>query len=150
MKKMIIFAFFTSFIFFMSALGVSLCAKDSIVTIVLDPSIDGTNYGTSYNNDAHTWKVKFTYGVVMGISTCLDLVGLQQGEVNSQIRSPGGENTGQNCWCKMTHPMNSWWVYNDSIYSYSRLCENYCAARCADSLKNTDSFREVVFTSLQP
>lgn len=112
-------------------LAVSVCAKDSVVTVVLDPTIHGTSY--TYNNSTGVWKTVFSYGNVSGISTCVPDVpsgsvgSITTKETGGYLDAVGGATTGKYCWCKMTHPMSSLWVF----YA-DRGTVDYCVATCTD------------------
>ena len=133
MKRIIIFAMMIMLA--VPAVAVSVCAKDSVVTVVLDPSIDGASY--TQNNSTGTWKTVFSYGNVSGISTCVSIAptgdtGSTKTTDGTPLDATGGETTGRYCWCKMTHPMSSLWVfgygYVDAADCASR-CTNYCGVR---------------------
>ena len=144
---MVIFGFM---LFAIPALGVSVCAKDSIVTVVLDPSITGKSY--TYNNSTGTWKVVFSYGNVSGISTCVSIA--QTGSMGSTkttdgtpLDATGGETTGQYCWCKMTHPMSSLWVYYKD-YGLAVSCTQSCTNHCGVYLRESAALRSGLFGSV--
>ena len=111
-------------LFAIPAVAVSVCAKDSVVTVVLDPSIGGNSY--TYNNSTGTWKTVFSYGNVSGISTCTSTApsgsqGTTKTSEGTPLNAAGGQTSGQYCWCKMTHPMSSLWAfYND--YGSASIC----------------------------
>ena len=123
--------------FAIPALGVSVCAKDSIVTVVLDPSINGAS--NTHNNSTGTWKVVFSYGNVSGISTCVSIastgsMGSAKTTGGTPLDATGGETAGQYCWCKMTHPMSSLWVFRDD-YGNAAACASSCADICGRSVQ---------------
>ncbi len=123
-------------VFAIPALAVSVCAKDSIVSVVLDPSINGNS--STYSNSTGVWKIIFSYGKVSGISTCVSAKGkteqLTLTANDTYLESSGGEATGRYCWCKMTHPMNSLWVYYRDV-GYVTDCASGCLRGCADIVK---------------
>ena len=146
MKKSLYFAIFAVFAFFTSVLAVSLCSKTGIVTVVLDPSIGGTGY--SYNNDAGVWKTNFSYGTVTGISTCQSVAGSAQGDFSVEISANGGENNGKYCWCKMTHPMASRWVFR-SVNKSDDICWSNCTYSCGYGAEAVEALRVGLFGSVQ-
>lgn len=116
-------------VFVIPALAVSVCTKDSVVSVVLDPSIGGNSY--TYNNSTGVWKTVFSYGNVSGISTCVSTapkgsMGSTTTSAGTSLESPGGETSGSYCWCKMTHPMSSLWAFLDSDSNCASGCTNYC------------------------
>ena len=129
------------------ALAVSVCAKDSIVSVVLDPSIGGSTYTS--NNASGTWKTVFSYGNVSGISTCVatapsGAMGTTKTSAGTPLDSPGGETSGSYCWCKMTHPMSSLWAFSNS----NSYCASNCTARCGNAVQNYADFRGGLFGSV--
>ena len=143
MRKSLYFACFCIFAFFTSVFAVSLCSKTGIVTVVLDPSIAGTGY--SYNKDAGVWKANFSYGTVTGISTCQSVAGSADYDYNTEITANGGEDYGQQCWCKMTHPMVSRWVWRGVVTG----CETKCLEVCGRNTSTNIGLRNGLFGSVQ-
>ena len=146
MKKSLYFACFCVFAFFTPIFATPVCAKDSIVTVVLDPSIGGS--GNAYNNEAGVWKTKFSYGTVTGISTCQSVKGSSTGDYSIGIMANGGENNGQYCWCKMTHPMASRWVFRGDAKTAAD-CRSNCTYHCAFYTKTEEVLRNGLFGSVQ-
>ena len=126
------------------ALAVSVCAKNSVVTVVLDPSIAISSY--TQNAATNSWKAVASYGTITGISTCLATSGTF-GVANAAIESPGGETTGGKCWCKMTHPMASRWVFYNDLGSASN-CASYCAYSCGTYVQSNGAMRAGLFGSV--
>ena len=130
MKKTYIISAIIGLMIALPALAVSVCTKDSIVSVVLDPDVGGNSY--TYNNATGVWKTVFSYGNVSGISTCsaskpsggMGAIRTTDGEY---LTASGGETGGQYCWCKMTHPMSSLWAFN-----YDRGSASPCAPDCTD------------------
>ena len=121
-------------LFAIPAVAVSVCAKDSVVTVVLDPSINGNSY--THNNSTGTWKTVFSYGNVSGISTCTSTapsgsMGTTKTSEGTPLNATGGETAGQYCWCKMTHPMSSLWAFSNDFGSASD-CASDCTTRCGN------------------
>jgi len=132
------------------ALATTMCAEDDVIAIVLDPTVNGTNY--TYNADLFEWSAVFPYGTVWGIATCLDKSGTGNVAV-SDLRDTngelvvGGERTGVNCWCKMTHPASSLWVFRNANGSVAD-CRSNCANNCGNNMRDNAAFRGGVFGSL--
>ena len=132
MKRIIIFTMMIMFA--VPAVAVSVCAKDSVVTVVLDPSIGGSSY--THNNSTGTWKTVFSYGNVSGISTCVSTaptgsMGSTKTADGTPLVATGGETAGQYCWCKMTHPMSSLWAINND-YGNAANCASNCTNNCGN------------------
>ena len=101
-------------VFVIPALAVSVCTKDSVVSVVLDPSIGGNSY--TYNNSTGVWKTVFSYGNVSGVSTCSTVapkgsMGSTKTSAGTSLDAVAGDVSGRYCWCKMTHPMSSLWAF---------------------------------------
>ena len=124
-----------------SAHANAMCSDSDYVTIVLDPYIAGTNY--TYNAAAMTWTTIFPYGNVSGVAVCNDTGGSYAVASNSEQYETGGVK----CWCKMTHPAVSRWVF---YYSYSSAsgCADYCANICGHAVRDASDFRSGVFGSV--
>ena len=144
MNKKIMFAGLGLIMVALPALAVSVCAKNSIVTVVLDPTVGISGY--TYNNAAGTWKATASYGVITGISTCITKGGTQYA-ADPTVESPGGETTGGKCWCKMTHPMASRWVFR-ADYGSASSCAGHCALACGDRVQSDEAMRVGLFGSV--
>ena len=130
----------------------TMCSKDDTITIMLDPSINGTNY--SYNTAQSTWWTWFPYGTIRGISACLSSnYGKSLGGYVADLHDNnelvvGGETNGAHCWCKMTHPAASLWVF-DYTFSSASACAYYCANYCGDSVRSNSVMRSGLFGSVR-
>ena len=138
MKKTYIISAIIGLMIALPALAVSVCTKDSVVSVVLDPDIGGNSY--TYNNATGVWKTVFSYGNVSGISTCsaskpsggMGVIRTVDGEY---LDAAGGAVSGQYCWCKMTHPMSSLWASDrGSASNCASSCTNYCGYRVQGSV----------------
>ena len=148
MKKLIISGLIAMFC--ASADATTMCATDDTLAIVLDPVINGTAH--SYNSDLFEWSATFSYGTVWGIATCVDTSGTSNTAVeelrdsNGEIAT-GGERTGKYCWCQLSHPAKSRWVYQSGHSSVAD-CGWSCAANCGNDVRRSSAFRACVFGSL--
>lgn len=118
MKKLIISSLIAMFC--ASAGATTMCATDDTLAIVLDPLINGT--AASHNTDLFEWSATFSYGTVWGIATCVDTSVAPNTAVeelrdsNGEIVT-GGERTGRYCWCQLSHPAKSRWVFRNAYSS---------------------------------
>lgn len=119
-----------------------MCSDSDYVTLVLDPYIDGTTY--TYNAAGMTWNTVFPYGNVSGIAVCNDTGGSYGVASNNEQFETGGVK----CWCKMTHPAVSRWVFRAS-YSSASECSGGCASYCGSTVRSRSDFRSGVFGSVQ-
>ena len=142
----------------MGVWGATMCATNDTVSVVLDPSVSGNNYG--YSQAYSTWWASFPYGRISGISACLSSnYGKSMGGYVSQltdtdintgdtVRVVGGEENGLHCWCKMTHPAVSLWVFNYSGGSLSD-CVSGCARSCGAYAQRNSALRGGLFGSVR-
>lgn len=134
----------------MVAHATTMCATDDTIAIVLDPMIGGSTH--SYNVDLFEWNTTFSYGTVFGIATCVDTAG-SSNQVVAELKSSdgtvatGGERSGRYCWCQMTHPARSRWVFQGALGSVD-VCGSACAGNCGSSVRFYSGFRSAVFGSL--
>ena len=137
-------------IFAIPALAVSVCAKDSIVSVVLDPSISGNSY--TYNNSTGVWKTVFSYGNVSGVSTCSTVAptgarGSTKTSAGTPLDAVAGDVSGRYCWCKMTHPMSSLWAFSND-YGNASGCASVCTGYCGYYVRNDADLRGGLFGSV--
>jgi len=136
------------------AFGTNMCVDDDTVAVVLDPSQNGTSGGQSpLSTGTGEWNVTFAWGRVYGVSACLSA---NYGAALDEITDNGAivvgrEINGIYCYCRMTHPAASRWVF--------RFSRSDCASICAFTCYNFKSgyghgvlddayVREVVFGSI--
>ena len=149
MKKlsMLIMSMITS-----ASIGATMCSKNDATTIVLDPAIGGTNYGYSQANS--TWWASFPCGTIRGISACLSSAnGQSTGGYIADLQDNGesvigGETNGLHCWCKMTHPAVSLWVFFYSASSADE-CARFCAYYCGYRAQDYSALRGGLFGSVR-
>ena len=140
-----------------------MCARNDTIVIPLDSNINGT--GSGHNVAEATWWVVFPYGRIYGLSTCLSAAEggkPSSGNKGSYTNDKGqmlpnddalAGRTGQDadgnergyCWCKMTHPMSSRWVFYESHPAST--CASYCARNCGYAQESA-ALREGLFGSV--
>ena len=135
--------------------AVDMCVADNSTAIVLDPSIGGSNY--SSNSTTATWWTVFNYGTIVGVYACLsskqnlsqyNVYSANNGVlVDNNVTVTGGEQNGQHCWCKITHPVASLWGFNSSPGSLS-VCVSNCASYCGNFVRDNATFRSALFGSV--
>lgn len=138
------------------AMATTICADDDVIAIVLDPTVNGTWSGMS-DTATSEWGVKYQNGTIWGISACIDTPGTN-GETVTDLHSLdgspviGAERTGQHCWCKITHPTVSAWVYAfstksiDSCSGNNGSCPGFCARYTSD-IALTGSIHKFIFNA---
>ncbi|MBP3544856.1 MAG: hypothetical protein J6J82_00935 [Alphaproteobacteria bacterium] len=145
------------------AFATEMCARNDTIVIPLDSNVKGTSNG---NNAAEaTWWAIFSYGRIYGLSTCLSAAegGKPSGGQGSYTNSDGNMlpqdealagRTGQDpdgndrgyCWCKMTHPASSRWVFHYS--SSASRCASACANDCGIHAHYNAALRSGLFGSV--
>ena len=141
-----------------------MCARNDTMVFVFDKELNGASHGS--NATEWTWWASFAYGRVSGEATCLSATeGLGRttdrgayygtGEyANTFIDvEPGLHGTDSDgnerryCWCKMTHPFSSRWVFDYDFASASG-CVSSCANHCGVSVIGFPVMRGGVFGSV--
>ena len=103
--------------------------------------------GNTFDRETATWSVTFPYGTVSGIASCNSTSGTYARaypEYNFDNNHASSE--GVYCWCRMTSPVRSAWVYYGERSSASE-CASYCAGPCGYDVQYYSSFRGGVFGS---
>ena len=144
-------------------MATEMCARNDTIVIPLDSNVGGTSNG---NNAAEaTWWAIFSYGRIYGLSTCLSAAegGKPSGSMGVYTNDKGqmlpqdealAGRTGQDadgndrgyCWCKMTHPAYSRWVFRRS-HSASA-CASLCALYCGNDAQSSAALRSGLFGSV--
>ncbi|MCQ2581759.1 MAG: hypothetical protein MJ170_02135 [Alphaproteobacteria bacterium] len=125
----------------------------------IDPTIQGSDFGFIDHNGSSnkasgygltengTWGTTlYTGDKVTGIASCNSTKGTIRGEYT--ITEFSQSDTGIYCWCKMTEPAVSRWVFEGI-----RDDEIYCASICADAcgtyvMDKTNNMRFGIFGSI--
>lgn len=143
------------------AWSVTMCARDDVLSISLVPGIAGADW--AYNAAEYTWRVNFSYGTILGEATCLSAAEGGEGSKQYAFTNTSGEmlsydvpkglhgtdNNGNErvyCWCRMTHPASSRWVFYRGFSASS--CASNCAKDCAAVTFKYDSMRFGLFGSV--
>ena len=147
MKKQIIIAGLVSVILAPPALAVTKC-------VALNSSTTCTSNYNSYYNKTDWAATCITNGVstpISGIGICSNTEESTAGSLiyptATEIDTSSIIYDNRYCWCKMTSPAVSRWVYNSS-YSSADNCSESCTRNCAHSIHYTASFRSALFGSL--
>lgn len=149
LKKLCLWVGWCAIVVPMVAHATTMCATDDTIAIVLDPMINGST--NSHNADLFEWSTTFSYGTVFGIATCVDTAG-SSNQVVAELKSSdgtvatGGERSGRYCWCQMTHPARSRWVFRHAYGSVDD-CRSGCASFCGNNVRGNFVFRSAVFGS---
>ncbi|MFQ6778005.1 MAG: InlB B-repeat-containing protein [Alphaproteobacteria bacterium] len=125
---------------------------------------DGNKTASDYNLTQNgSWGVSFSYGNIIGISSCNGTLGdpgydwmyyndSSDWSRSSEIFNQG--NTGGYCWCKITgytptggtlQSLSSAWVYSFDYGGSASGCAYDCASICTYNLKNNGVVRSAMF-----
>ena len=126
------------------AFATEMCARNNMIVVPLDSNVGGS--GNSYNQAEMVWSATFPYGEISGEATCLSAAegGKPSGSMGSYTNIDGDmleqsvpaglrhydadNNERGYCWCRMTHPASSRWVF--SFSSSASYCASLCALNC--------------------
>lgn len=143
----------------------TMCAQDDKVVIGLGYATTPTSYEA--DNENSEWRVHYDgIGTISGISSCVpfgkdcegksgwiaELGGLfwagcpYAAGGNDAKSNYQGRRDGNYCWCKITRPFESEWVY---LYIYNADCATNCASECAvrGITDNFYSFRPAIIAT---
>lgn len=135
------------------AYATDTCLHDNTTVLTLWKSKNGVK--TSSNKSDMSWTITFDYSMspsdstaktLYGLSTCNEIstntagTEAKTGDANVYLRS-SSVDIGTYCWCQMTAPVSSWWVFYNQ-YSDADTCASKCASECASAISNnTNNFR---------
>ena len=141
-----------------------MCARDDTMVLVFDKDIRGS--GSGHNKTEWTWWVDFPYGRIAGEATCLSAaegLGRTSGQgvyygtgdysstpITAESGLSGTDSDGNDrkyCWCKMTHPVSSRWVFYYASAD-SSACASNCANYCGHNIPLNSAVRGGVFNSV--
>ena len=136
--------------------ALDMCVRDSAMVVSLDPAVGGSSYKS--NASEMTWAAVFSYGTIYGEATCLsDADGTPSENTMGVYTNSKGEmlpnddtfvqrKDGGHCWCRMTHPASSRWVFYSS--SSASNCASACAYNCGYSAQRYAALRGGLFGSV--
>lgn len=161
MKRMLIIFMI---LFCLPCIATEMCARNDTVVIPLEAASNGVSHG--FNNNEFTWWGDFDFGRIYGYSTCLSAdeglrptgtVGAYYGTgeyanafIDAEPGLSGNDANGnerKHCWCKMTHPAYSRWVFSSAQGSAS-VCVKYCAETCSHHVRTNAAMRKGLFGSV--
>ena len=161
MTRICLFAVLVLYTFCAGAM--TMCVRND--KVVFGVSSQQAPTAVAYDNDTAEWSVYFDgVGVVSGVSSCapwsFDGTKCVEGarifssysgcpyakgaDVNKNYQ---GRKDGSYCWCKITHPFESWWVY---VHLYTGDCASNCPTACASQgmVGNHTSFRPSIMATV--
>ena len=123
------------------AIAAPVCVHNG--TIILSLNKDDTSAVAANHPDGDKWMVTVGYETYQGINTisgpvmCSDAFGTY-GVANSGLDELDVQTSGANCWCRMTFPMSSYWMF----VSAGDCSFSSCISACANAYANDSEFRE--------
>ena len=146
-----------------------MCARRDTTVIPLDSVISPPKDAYASRQIEWMWWEIYPYGNVYGIGTCISAFEIQEYFPNwamgdsepiipindDEIQGRSGYYNGDTsnreyerkyCYCKLTHPMSSRWVFRISMVADS--CEQKCVAACATGGYNDPVWRMKIFNSI--
>ena len=118
--------------------------------VALNSSTTCTSNSNSYYNKTDWAATCTTNGVstpISGIGICSSTKDASQFATATELDTSSTSDDNTHCWCKMTSPAVSRWVF-DRSYSLAGNCARPCAYRCAYLVQSNASFRSAMFGSL--
>lgn len=130
--------------------GETVCLRDVTAMFTIKKSTNPTSYTVADN----TFTLNMNYDVLPGktsrslngavtcneITTKTNGAPATSGDANTHLRASDGD-TGTQCWCSLTGPVTTWWVFYKA-YSDASACSSNCARDCASAtVSNKNNFR---------
>ena len=145
MKKHLILAgvFSVTIVQSQPAMAVTKC-------VALNSSTTCTSNYSAYQYHIDWAATCTTNGVntpISGIGICSSTKGASSYATATELDTSSTADENLNCWCKMTSPAVSRWVFHDSTPSAGN-CALSCAHRCAYRVLSGAAFRSALFGSL--
>ena len=86
---------------------------------------------------------------ITGASACTNDTGTEY-TADSGKNFTLNQQSGQHCWCKMTSPEQSSWIYkSDKTSGVGGKCERSCSLSCMTSLRDEERMRDAMFTAVK-
>lgn len=104
---------------------------------------------TGYHEHGMTWYTTCGSIQVEGVAMCGNEDGGFMGAASENpVVSTNDQFDNQNihCWCKMTSPATSMWIYIPPMIYTDSGCLSSCARLCAVELTRTQEFKEQMFS----
>ena len=117
--------------------------------VALNSSTTCTSDYDSYQNHTDWAATCTTNGVntpISGIGVCSSTQG-ERFQTATELDTSETADENLNCWCKMTSPAVSRWVFSD-VYSSVGNCISLCARNCAGYVRLDETIQSALFGSL--
>ena len=138
-----------------NSFATTACVENDTVAVVLDPYLEPSSITPAQSNTGDRfWVVGYSSGMkLVGDSACLSSnYGLNNFEIyakdNGNLKDNGlsvlgGEQQGLYCFCKLTYPAVSYWIFRDS-HSQPEYCFQSCAYYCASYSMNNHQTHDLI------
>jgi len=127
----------------------TMCVHTNSYVATLSISRDGVSYTTDGSGG---WTVTMDYNTssrntptVMGYASCNEVTGTAN-TADATI-SASTSDVGANCWCGMSLPLVSDWVFLQT-YASNAACAAACDATCGNAVKTSSSMRGAMFPAV--
>ena len=90
--------------------------------------------------------IEKVYGMVHGIASCNETYGTFATVYSGNQNNISQGYSGRECWCRMTSPVRSAWVFLNTRTSTSE-CVSACARFCGMGFRDGATFRAGFFTT---
>ena len=144
----------------------TMCVRDKSLVISLDKNVGGTGSGS--NASEMIWWTDFSYGRIYGEATCLSAaegLGRTAGTgayygveeyattpITAELGLNGKDANGNervHCWCRVTHPVSSAWVFGNAYtYDSASDCVSRCTQNCGERARGYSQVRTGLFGSV--
>ena len=118
--------------------------------VALNSSTTCTSDDTQYQGHTDWAATCTTNGVstpISGIGICSSTRGSSTGQTATELDTSSTIDNNKYCWCKMTSPAVSRWVFRLPFTS-AGFCARLCALNCAISVRDFAAFRSALFGNL--
>ena len=84
---------------------------------------------------------------VVGVTACSATQGTSVGQVSETLETDSAPSANKYCWCKMTSPVVSQWVYSGNGSSEAD-CITGCGQFCVSAMQSKSAFRAGIVSNL--
>ncbi len=115
-------------------------ALNSSTTCTSSPSTGSLDWSATCTTDGNSVAIS-------GIAGCSSQNGGSMGAKSDTISTSSTTEDNMYCWCKMTSPAVSSWVFFSDLGSAAN-CAIGCASSCAYGVRSNAAFRSALFSGL--
>ena len=119
-----------------SAVAVTKCVK-----------LSSSSTCSNYAGDGSNWSITCDGVPVSGVIFCGSQDGGSRGATSTAVAISSTIEDNKYCWCKMTSPAVSQWVFANELTSASQ-CKTLCVLNCAYGTQSQASMRSAMFSNL--